>query len=226
VPLVAIACQVMAGRTLDELGFVAEPPVPGVFVKAPVFPFRRFPGVDPILGPEMKSTGEVMGISSDFGAAFAKAWIAAGHDLPRSGTAFLSVHDRDKEALVPVARRLAELGFALVATGGTAEFLAARQIAVATVRKVHEGRPHVVDLLIDGRIDLIVNTPLGRSAQEDDARIRRTALRHGVPCVTTLSGAMAAADGIAALCAGGLEVRSLQEWHATAAAAARSPVAS
>jgi carbamoyl-phosphate synthase large subunit len=227
VPLVALACQVMAGRSLEELGFTEEPPVPAVFVKAPVFPFRRFPGVDPVLGPEMKSTGEVMGISPGFGAAFAKAWIAAGHDLPRSGTAFLSVHDRDKEALVPVARRLAELGFALTATGGTAEFLAARQIAVETVRKVHEGRPHVVDLLIDGQIDLVVNTPLGRSAQEDDALIRRTALRHDVPCITTLSGAMAAAEGIAALRAGRLEVRSLQALHAKAAAPAdRSAVPS
>ncbi len=215
VPLVKVACQVMAGRTLAELGFTAEPPVPGVFVKAPVFPFRRFPGVDPVLGPEMKSTGEVMGVGDRFGSGFAKAWIAAGHRLPLEGAAFLSVNDRDKAALVPVARRLAELGFRLVASSGTAAFLREQGLAVETVLKIHEGRPHVGDRLINREIDLVVNTPLGRESQEDDAQIRRTALRYDVPCITTLSGAMAAAEAIAALKAGGLEVRSLQELHAS-----------
>ncbi|MGE5232515.1 MAG: carbamoyl-phosphate synthase large subunit [Acidobacteriota bacterium] len=217
VPLVKLACQVMAGRTLAELGFSAEPAVPGVFVKAPVFPFRRFPGVDPVLGPEMKSTGEVMGAGERFGTAFAKAWIAAGHRLPLAGAAFLSVNDRDKAALAPVGRRLAELGFRLVASSGTAAFLREQGLAVETVLKVHEGRPHVVDRLINREIDLVVNTPLGRESQEDDALIRRTALRYDVPCVTTLSGAMAAVEGIAALKAGGLEVRSLQELHRSVA---------
>ena len=139
--------------------------MPAVFVKAPVFPFRRFPGVDPVLGPEMKSTGEVMGVDASFGAAFAKAWIAAGNPLPLAGTAFLSVHDRDKAALVPVAERLAELGFELVATAGTADFLAAHGVSAVAVLKVHEGRPNVVDAMINREIDLVINTPLGRESQ-------------------------------------------------------------
>jgi carbamoyl-phosphate synthase large subunit len=213
VPLVGIAARVMAGATLEELGFVEEPPVPGVFVKAPVFPFRRFPGVDPVLGPEMKSTGEVMGCGRSFGNAFAKAWIGAGHRLPLAGAAFLSVNDRDKQALLPVARRLAELGFRLLATAGTARFLAAQGLEVESVLKVHEGRPHVADRLINREIDLLVNTPLGRESQEDDALIRRTALRYDIPCITTLSGAMAAAEGIASLRQDALQVRPLQGIH-------------
>ena len=215
VPLVNLAARVMAGATLEELGFTREPEVPGIFVKAPVFPFRRFPGVDPVLGPEMKSTGEVMGSSSHFGGAFAKAWIAAGHQLPLEGAAFLSVHDQDKEALLPVARRLAELGFELLATAGTAEYLAASGLVVRRVHKVHEERPHVVDHLINREIDLVVNTPLGRESHQDDALIRRTALKHDIPCITTLSGALAAAEGIAALRDQGLEVASLQELAQT-----------
>ncbi|MCL4838187.1 MAG: carbamoyl-phosphate synthase large subunit [Thermoanaerobaculia bacterium] len=210
-PLVDVACQVMAGRTLAEIGFTEEPPVPARFVKAPVFPFRRFPGVDPVLGPEMKSTGEVMGIAPDFGTAFAKAWIGAGNRLPLGGRAFVSVHDRDKPGLLPVARRLAGLGLALVATGGTADFLAGAGLPVERVRKVHEGRPHIVDELINGGIQLVVNTPLGPESHADDARIRQTALKHEVPCITTLSGAMAAAEAIAALQAGRLEVVPLQQ---------------
>ena len=213
VPLAGLAARVMAGATLEELGFTEEPPVPGVFVKAPVFPFRRFPGVDPVLGPEMKSTGEVMGVGESFGEAFAKAWIAAGNRLPVSGTVFLSVHDRDKETLVPVARGLAEAGFELTATEGTAGFLAGRGLAVRPVLKVHEGRPNVVDHLINGEIDLVVNTPIGREGHVDDSYIRRTALRHNVPCITTLSGARAALEGIRALLAGAFEVHSLQELH-------------
>jgi carbamoyl-phosphate synthase large subunit len=213
VPLVKIAVQVMAGKTLEELGFTEEPEVPGVFVKAPVFPFRRFPGVDPVLGPEMKSTGEVMGVSATFGSGFAKAWLAAGHKLPLSGTAFLSVHDRDKPSLLPIARRLAELGFDLAATAGTAAFLEQGGLAVRTMLKVHEARPHVVDHLINGEVALVVNTPLGRASFEDDGAIRRTALKYDIPCITTLSGAMAAAEGIAALQRGGLGVRPLQEIH-------------
>jgi carbamoyl-phosphate synthase large subunit len=209
----------MAGTTLAELGFVEEPHVPGIFVKAPVFPFRRFPGVDPVLGPEMKSTGEVMGSSSGFGAAFAKAWLGAGHQLPREGKAFLSVNERDKPALVPVARHLRELGFELVATGGTAEFLRNEGLEVGRVRKVHEGRPSVVDLLINREIALVVNTPLGRESHEDDAVIRQTALKYDIPCITTLSGATAAAEGIAALQRGELGVLSLQEFYAAAVAA-------
>jgi carbamoyl-phosphate synthase large subunit len=211
VPLVKIAVGAMAGKSLEELGFTAEPRVPGVFVKAPVFPFRRFPGVDPVLGPEMKSTGEVMGESLTFGVAFAKAWMGAGHALPMAGTAFLSVHDRDKPGLLPVARRLSELGFELAATAGTAGYLRGQGLAVRPVLKVHEGRPHIGDLLINGDIVLVINTPLGRESHEDDGVIRRTALKYDIPCITTLSGAMAAAEGIAALGREGLSVRSLQE---------------
>jgi carbamoyl-phosphate synthase large subunit len=218
VPLVRLATRVMAGETLDALGFTEEPPVPGVFVKAPVFPFRRFPGVDPVLGPEMKSTGEVMGAAPRFGTAFAKAWMGAGHRLPLSGTAFLTVHDRDKQDLLPVARRFAALGFELAATAGTADFLAASGLAVRPVLKVHEGRPHVVDELINGTIHLVVNTPLGRESHEDDAEIRRTAIKHDVPCITTLSGALAAAEAVEALRRDGLDVRPLQELHAAVAA--------
>ncbi|HET9677550.1 MAG TPA: carbamoyl-phosphate synthase large subunit, partial [Solirubrobacterales bacterium] len=213
-PLVKIAVAAMAGKSLGELGFTVEPRVPGVFVKAPVFPFRRFPGVDPVLGPEMKSTGEVMGESLTFGNAFAKAWMGAGHVLPLAGAAFLSVHDRDKPGLLPVAQRLAELGFELTATAGTADYLRGKGLAVRTVLKVHEARPHVVDLLINGEIALVVNTPLGRESHEDDGIIRRTALKYDIPCITTLSGAMACAEGIAALKREGLSVRSLQEMVA------------
>ncbi|HEV2845297.1 MAG TPA: ATP-grasp domain-containing protein, partial [Thermoanaerobaculia bacterium] len=213
VPLVKVAVGAMAGRSLEELGFTQEPRVPGVFVKAPVFPFRRFPGVDPVLGPEMKSTGEVMGESAtSFGSAFAKAWLGAWHELPLEGTAFLSVHDRDKPGLLPVAQRLTELGFELVATSGTADYLRGQGLEVRTVRKVHDQeRPHVVDHLINGEIALVINTPLGRESFEDDGVIRRTALKYDIPCITTLSGAMAAAEGIAALRKDGLNVRSLQE---------------
>ncbi len=214
VPLVAIASRVMAGERLADLGFTAEPPVPGIFVKAPVFPFRRFPGVDPVLGPEMKSTGEVMGISPDFGAAFAKAWIAAGHRLPLAGTAFLSVHDRDKPGLLPIAQGLAELGFRLAATAGTAEFLGHWDLAVESWPKVHERiRPHVLDRLLSREVDLVVNTPLGQESHADDAAIRQTALKYDIPCITTLSGAMAAVEGIRALRRGELGVVPLQELY-------------
>ncbi|MCB1054024.1 MAG: ATP-grasp domain-containing protein, partial [Acidobacteria bacterium] len=213
VPLVRLAAQLMVGKSLEELGFTEEPPVPGVFVKAPVFPFRRFPGVDPVLGPEMKSTGEVMGHSDSFGNAFAKAWLGAGHRLPLKGSAFLSVHDQDKEALLPIALRLRQLGFRLCSTHGTASFLKEQGLEVERVRKVHEQRPHVADLLINGEIDLVVNTPLGRESQKDDMVIRQTALRYDIPCITTLSGARAAVEGIAAMRKDGLSARSLQSLH-------------
>ncbi len=211
VPLVALASRIMAGEKLVDLGFTEEPHVPGVFVKMPVFPFRRFPGSDPRLGPEMKSTGEVMGHSKRFGNAYAKAWLGAGHRLPLDGTAFLSVHDRDKGALSPVVRKLVSLGFDLVATAGTARYLREQGFEVERVLKVHEGRPHVIDELINGRIRLVINTPLGPESHVDDSLIRQTALKYDIPCITTLSGAMAAVEGIAAVQAGGVGVRSLQE---------------
>jgi carbamoyl-phosphate synthase large subunit len=221
VPLVALASQLMVGKTLEELDFTEEPAVPAVFVKAPVFPFSRFPGVDPVLGPEMKSTGEVMGWSPGFGSAFAKALLGAGVRLPNQGAAFLSVHDRDKPGLLPVARRLAELGFDLLATWGTAEYLKERGLEVRPVNKVHEARPHVSDHLINGDIHLIVNTPMGRESFEDDAHIRTTALRLDIPCITTLSGATAAVEGIAAQrTQAEFDVRSLQSLDDSAASPA------
>ncbi len=215
VPLVGIASRIMVGETLAEIGFVTQPEVPAVFVKAPVFPFKRFPGVDPLLGPEMKSTGEVMGVAPTFGVAFAKAWIGAGNILPRSGSVFVSVHDREKAPLIPVVRELAQLGFELVATSGTAAYLAEHGFTVRRMLKVHEGRPNVVDALINREIQLVINTPVGRESALDDAYIRRTAMRYQVPCITTLTGAGAAAAAIAALRGGTIDVRSLQELAAS-----------
>jgi carbamoyl-phosphate synthase large subunit len=213
VPLARLAARILAGRSLAEMGFTAEPVPPAIFVKGVVFPFIRFPGEDPILGPEMKSTGEVMGISPNFGHAFAKAQMACGLSLPMSGRAFISVNDYDKEAVVPIARGLAELGFRLVATEGTAERLAREGLGVEMVFKVNEGRPNVVDRLLNGEIDLILNTPLGRESHFDEESIRRTATSRGIPCITTLSGGAAAVEGIRALRQGGLEVAPLQEYH-------------
>ncbi len=209
-PLAGIAAQLMAGETLESVGFVEQPEVPAVFVKAPVFPFRRFSGVDPILGPEMKSTGEVMGVGRNLGEAFAKAWLGAGHVLPLGGTAFVSVIDRDKPVAAKIAKGLAELGFSLVATAGTAEFLRGRGLEVGAVLKIHEGRPHVGDRLINREIDLVINTPMGQLSHEDDSYIRETALKFDIPCITTLSGARAAVEAIATLKSSELEVRPLR----------------
>ena len=219
VPLAKVAAQVMVGRTLTDLGLVEDLEVAGVFVKAPVFPFVRFPGVDTLLGPEMKSTGEVMGGASNFGTAFAKAQLAAGQRLPDSGRAFISVNDEDKSNVVPVARDLAELGFSILASRGTAAYLRAHGLDVEVVFKINEGRPHVGDKLLNREIDLVVNTPLGRESFFDDITVRRVAMMIGVPCVTTLTGAAATVSAIQALRAEKLDVRALQEYHASAARA-------
>ncbi|MCB1007268.1 MAG: carbamoyl phosphate synthase large subunit, partial [Acidobacteria bacterium] len=166
------------------------------------------------------STGEVMGVDARFGWAFAKAWIAAGNSLPLAGAAFLSVHDREKSRLLPVAERLAELGFEIVATRGTAAFLEERGFVVRTILKVHEGRPNVVDAMINGEVKLVINTPVGRDPAMDDAYIRRTAMKMALPCVTTLTGAAAAVEAIAALRGRTLTVRSLQELRRIGAAVA------
>lgn len=213
-PLVAFACQVLAGRSLEEVGFLEEPLVPAVAVKAPVFPFKRFPGVDPVLGPEMRSTGEVMGLAKTFGEAFAKAWLGAGQPLPLGGTVFLSVADRDKPKVVPIAAAFSALGFRLLATRGTADLLSASGLAVERVLKVHEGRPNVVDAMRNRQVDLVVNTPIGPASAIDDAYIRQTALRLGIPFVTALPAAEAAVAAIQALRERKLTVRSLQEWSA------------
>jgi len=213
VALAKLASQVMAGRTLAELGLTAEPQPPLQAIKEAVLPFKRFPGSDTLLGPEMRSTGEVMGSARGFGMAYAKAEQAAGDALPTGGTVFVSTHDRDKAALVPVAQRLGELGFALIATSGTAELLRAAGLTVESVLKVHEGRPNIEDAIRSGRIQLIVNTPIGRQAEHDDTYLRKAALDYAVPTVTTLAGARAAVEAIAALQHETLEINALQDLH-------------
>jgi carbamoyl-phosphate synthase large subunit len=214
VPLAKVAARVMIGRTLADLELTEDLEVAGVFVKTPVFPFVRFPGVDTILGPEMKSTGEVMGGAASFGTAFAKAMLAAGQRLPDGGAAFISVNNQDKPAVVPIARGLVELGFRLVATRGTASFLRAHGLEADVTFKINEGRPHVGDEILNGKIDLVINTPLGRESFFDDRAVRRFAMMHEVPCITTLTGAAATVSAIRALRAEGLSVRALQEYHA------------
>jgi len=185
-----------------------------VAVKEAVFPFARFPNVDTLLGPEMKSTGEVMGLDTNFARAFAKAQLGAGVTLPLKGTAFVSVKDADKAAIVPIARRLSELGFTIMATSGTAKRITDAGIPVKRVNKVLEGRPHCVDAIRSGEIQLIVNTASGAQAVADSFDIRRSALTHGVPNFTTIAGARAAAHAIAALKSGTLEVAPLQSYFA------------
>jgi len=218
VPLAKMAARVMAGRTLAELGLTKDIEVAGVFVKSPVFPFVRFPGVDTILGPEMKSTGEVMGGARSFGVAFAKAQLAVGQRLPEGGTAFVSVNNDDKANLIPIARDLADLGFRLVATRGTAAYLRAYGLRVDVVFKVNEGRPNVADEIVNRKIDLVINTPLGRESFFDDRAVRRAAMLHEVPCVTTLTGAAATVSAIRALREQGVGVRALQDYYAGIAA--------
>ncbi len=217
VPLAKMAARVMIGRTLAQLGLTEDLEVAGVFVKTPVFPFVRFPGVDTILGPEMKSTGEVMGGALTFGSAFAKAQLAAGLRLPTEGAAFISVNNYDKPAVVPIARDLKAAGFKLVATRGTANFLRAHGLDADIVFKVNEGRPHVGDEILNNRVQLVINTPLGRESFFDDRTVRRIAMMHGVPCITTLTGAAAAVNAIRAQHTEGLSVRALQEYHAETA---------
>ncbi len=185
----------------------------GYFVKSPVFPWSKFPGVDTVLGPEMKSTGEVMGSADTFGEAFAKAQISAGQLLPKSGTVFISVNDNDKKESVEVARRFVELGFNLVATNGTANWLQDGGLQVERVYKVKEGRPHVVDLIKGDRVQLVINTPQGLEPWFDEKAIRRATVTHRIPTITTLAAAWAVADGISALQRNAVSVRSLQEWH-------------
>jgi carbamoyl-phosphate synthase large subunit len=213
VPLAKIAAKVMAGMTLQELGFTEEPAIEGYFVKEVALPFNKFPGVDTILGPEMKSTGEGMGIADNFGQAYAKAQMACGGELPLSGTAFLSVNDYDKPNLVDLACELAEMGFRLVATQGTASFLQQHGLQVHTVFKVQEGRPNTVDLIKNRQIDLVINTPLGKPSYYDEAALRRAAVTYGVPYTTTLSAAWAAVEAIRAMRDNDWTVRPLQEWH-------------
>jgi carbamoyl-phosphate synthase large subunit len=226
VSLARIATLVLMGSSLADLRAEAVLPadpfhyrhLPYTSVKAAVLPFGRFPGSDTVLGPEMKSTGEVMGIDADPGTALAKAMVAAGHALPVSGTVFISVANRDKRSIVFPARRLADLGFRLIATRGTAGVLQRAGIPVERVAKVSEADDNVGELIRDGRVDLIVNTPFGRGARTDGYLIRTAAAVAGVPCVTTLPGAFAALRGIEALRGPRTEPRTIQEYHAEAMA--------
>jgi carbamoyl-phosphate synthase large subunit len=213
VPLAKIAAKLMAGARLADFGLPPELPVRFHFVKSPVFPFRKFPGVDTILGPEMKSTGEVMGVGESFGLAFSKAQLAAMQPVPDSGRVFISVNDHDKAQAVPIARDLAALGFQLVATRGTAKALASHHVEVQRVFKVNESKPNVVDMIKNGEIGLIINTPLGRASRFDEKAIRRAAVHHGVTCITTISAAKAVVSGMRARRASGIQVTSLQELH-------------
>jgi carbamoyl-phosphate synthase large subunit len=212
-PLAKIAARLMIGRKLAEFGLPLELPVGHSFVKSPVFPFQKLPGVDTILGPEMKSTGEVMGVADSFGLAFAKAQLGARQRIPTRGRVFISVNDHDKPGVVPIARDLEALGFTLIATRGTAEALGFAGVKVEKVFKVNEGRPNVVDRIKSADIDLIINTPLGRKSRFDDKAIRRAAVQHGVTCITTLSAADAAIQGIRASRDGQIHVESLQDLH-------------
>ncbi|HET9726362.1 MAG TPA: carbamoyl-phosphate synthase large subunit [Gemmatimonadales bacterium] len=216
VQLAGLAAAIMTGATLDDLGLHDDVLQPYVAVKEAVFPFSKLQGVDLILGPEMRSTGEVMGIADSFGMAFAKAQISADGALPLSGSIFVTVNDHDKANVVPIVRRFHGLGFRVFATDGTARYLRARGVPAERVLKVHEGRPNAIDLLVSGQIQLLINTPLGKLSQQDDYAIRRAALQHRVPYTTTLSGASAACDAIIALRSRVGEVRPLQEWHALA----------
>jgi carbamoyl-phosphate synthase large subunit len=213
VPLAKLAMKVMIGRTLEDLGFMNAPQPTHLSVKEAVFPFNKFPGVDVLLGPEMKSTGEVMGIDGDFGWAFAKSQAGAGAGLPTSGTAFLSVKEDDRPIVLDVATRLRTLGFQIQATTGTASYLREQGVDVATVHKVREGRPHIVDHIKNGEVALVVNTVRTASAHSDSISIRREALHKGVPYYTTMRGAMAAVLGIEAMVKKKLSIRSLQEYH-------------
>jgi len=211
VPWAVLAARVSCGATLADLGVRDGVPM-GVSVKMPVFPFDRFPGVDPLLGPEMRSTGEVMGIAASFGEAYAKAALGAGLRLPDGGTAFLSLAEPDKPRAGALGARLEELGFRLFATRGTAGALHDAGLAAEVVAKVSEGRPHVVDRMVNGDIDLVINTASGSRAHRDGTLIRRGTLEHRIPYVATIPGAFAAAEAIAAVREGTLDVRSLQSW--------------
>jgi carbamoyl-phosphate synthase large subunit len=214
IPLASIAARVMVGETLEEVGLTEEIVPPYVSVKEAVFPFNKFPGTDPVLGPEMRSTGEVMGISDSFGSAFAKSQLAASNGLPLEGTVLITVTDSDKPTVTPIARRFHEMGFRVVATAGTAAYLRARGIPVDRIFKVHEGRPNCLDMIVNRDAQLLINTPLGKHAQVDDYLLRQAAIVNRVSYTTTMSAANAACDAILSLRSRRPIVRSLQEWHA------------
>ncbi|MBX3462198.1 MAG: carbamoyl-phosphate synthase large subunit [Planctomycetes bacterium] len=212
-PLAKFAARLMLGETLAQVGAIERLDLPFFAIKAPVFPFNKFLGVDTLLGPEMKSTGEVMGIDARFGAAFAKAMVGAGNALPRDGKVFVSVRDEDKRLIVPLVDRLHSLGFEIVATSGTARALQNAGIPVQRVFKLHEGRPHVLDLIVNREVRLLVNTPSGRRERSDDRQIRSAAVNHRIPCITTLAAAAATIQGIESWVKKPIAVRPLQDYH-------------
>jgi carbamoyl-phosphate synthase large subunit len=213
VPLANLATKIMLGKKLQDLGFTQELIPKHVAVKESVFPFNRFPGVDVILGPEMKSTGEVMGIDVDFGRAYIKSQISAGQNPPRKGNVFISVRDKDKRAVVFIAKKLQDLGFHMCATAGTAAALEKNGIEVSVLPKLTEGRPNVLDFMKDGKIQMVINTPSGRIPREDEVKIRSHVVLYNIPYTTTISGAQATVNGIESLLKKDLEVKSLQEYH-------------
>jgi carbamoyl-phosphate synthase large subunit len=219
VPLAKLACRLMLGETLADVGFEGAPAPRHVSVKEAVLPFGRFPRSDALLGPEMKSTGEVMGVAADYPAAFGKAQAAAGAELPQSGTVFISVTDGDKPAATQLAASFHDMGFRVLATGGTAQAIRRMGVPVERIRKLSEGSPNVVERIEAGEVDLVINTPTGSGARADGYEIRRAAIGRGVPCITTMSGASAAQRAIRASPSGETEVISLQELHGRAATA-------
>ncbi len=210
-PLARLAARIMAGERLSDIAPASVPEPTLVSVKKPVLPFSRFPGEDAVLGPEMKSTGEVMGRDLDFGRALAKAHLGSGEPLPTEGNVFLSIRDDDKRSITFMAKKLVELGYGLIATRGTARFLSRNGIPCREVFKVHEGRPNVVDLIENGEIQLVLNTPLGSTSEYDEKAIRERAVALGVPVITTVAGSIAAVSGMEALRRGPLDVSALQE---------------
>ena len=202
----------MLGRTLQDIGLTHEKIPSHISVKEAVLPFDRFPDVDTLLGPEMKSTGEVMGIGPEFGAAYAKAQFGAGQNLPTSGTVFISVIDNDKKTIVPLASMFKDIGFTIMATKGTSKFLTINGITNKMINKVSQGRPHVVDAIKNGEIHLIVNTALGTATRHDGYIIRRTALKYNIPYATTTAGGMAMCRGIIRIMRNELSVKPLQEY--------------
>jgi carbamoyl-phosphate synthase large subunit len=224
-PLAKVAARLMLGERLADLE-LPEPPTGFVSVKEAVLPFARFAGVDSVLGPEMKSTGEVMGIATDFPTAFGKAQAAAGVSLPTEGAVFITVTDTDKPAATQLATRFHDMGFEVIATGGTAQSIPSMGVPVTRINKLSEGSPNAIDLLRDRKCDLVINTPTGSGARADGHAIRTAAVRHGIPCVTTMTGASAAVRAIAARQEQDAEVLSLQEIHKSATSSAHSATSS
>jgi len=213
VPLAKIAARVMAGKSLQEIGFTKEVEFPHIAVKESVFPFNKFTNVDVLLGPEMKSTGEVMGIDKTFGRAFAKSQLATGIKLPLSGTAFISVKDTDKSKTLKIAQGLQELGYRIIATNGTADYLNKNGVTAEAVNKVKEGSPHCVEVIESGEINLVINTVFGEQAIKDSFSLRRSSLNQNLPYCTTIPGASALVGALKALKEESLDITTIQEYH-------------